>query len=144
MKTNFHRLTVLLLVSLALGGCASGLKYDDISGSFAPVLSNQGRIYVYRTATYGAAVQPAVRLNGEVIGKAKPKGFFYVDRPPGTYEISTSTETKRSLSLNLEAGDERYVRLEVKMGLFVGHIKPVLVDNAVGQKGIKKTRYTGE
>ena len=55
-----------------------------------------------------------------------------------------SKEIKRSLSLNLEARDERYVRREVEMGLFVGHIKPVLVDNAVGQKGIKKTRDTGE
>lgn len=47
-----------------------------------------GRIYVYRTAAFGAAVQPKVRLNEEVIGKAVPKGFFYVDRPIGEYTLS--------------------------------------------------------
>lgn len=141
MKTKLYFLMVL---SLLYGGCASGPKFDVISKSIKPISSDQGRIYLYRTAVYGTAVQPAVRLNGKVIGKAQPQGFFYVDRPPGTYEISTSTEAKRSLTLNLEGGDERYVRLEIQMGLFVGHVKPVLVDNTVGQKEIMKTKYIGE
>ena len=30
------------------------------------------------------------------------------------------------------------------MGAFVGHVKPVLVDNAVGLEEIQKMKYTGE
>ena len=132
-----------LIAALLLVGCASGPSYDQVAGSFQAVQSGQGRIFCYRNSAFGAAVQPAIRLNGEVVGKAVPQGFFYVDRPAGTYEISASTEAKRSLTINLDAGEEKYVRLEVKMGLFVGHIKPVLVDASKGQVEIKKAKYTG-
>jgi hypothetical protein len=43
----------------------------------------------------GAAVQRAVKLNGEVVGKAVPQGFFYVDRPPGDYTVTTATEVEK-------------------------------------------------
>lgn len=142
MKSSIRYIMVLLAV-VTLAGCASGPTYDEYADNISPAAPDSGRIYLYRTSAMGAAVQPGVRLNGEVIGKATARGFFYVDRPAGTYEISASTEAKRSLSIGLEAGDEKYVRLEIKMGFFVGHIKPVLVENSVGQKEIKKTKYIG-
>ncbi len=134
---------IALTLSLLLAGCASGPSYDEYAGNIDAVDPAKGRIYVYRTATLGAAIQPAVRLNGSEVGKAKPKGFFYVDVDPGDYTISCSTEAERNLSLNVGAGETRYVRLEVKMGVFAGHIKPVLVDNNAGSSEIKKTKYTG-
>jgi len=134
---------VVLMAALLVAGCASGPSFDKMADSIQAVPSGQGRIFCYRNSAFGAAVQPAIRLNGEVVGKAVPQGFFYVDRPAGTYEISASTEAERSLTINLEAREEKYVRLEVKMGLFVGHIKPVLVDTSKGQAEIKKTKYTG-
>jgi hypothetical protein len=135
------RTSVVLVGVLFLVGCASGPSYTQVASTFTHVASGQGRIFCYRNSAVGAAVQPDIRLNGTVIGKAVPQGFFYVDRPAGTYELSASTEATRSLSINLEPGDEKYVRLEVKLGMFVGHIKPVLVDTAKGQAEIKKTKY---
>ena len=84
-----------------------------------------------------------VRINDLEVGKAKPKGFFYVDLSPGTYDISASTEAERNLNMTLDAGEEKYVRLEIKMGAFVGHVKPVLVDSAVGLEELQKMKYTG-
>lgn len=138
-----------ILISLAfaltlLTGCASGPSYDEYASSIPSIPSESGRIYVYRIATFGAAIQPGVKVNDVVAGKAVPKGFFYVDKPAGSYEISASTEVERALTLNLEAGEEKYVRLEVKVGLFAGHIKPVLVDSAIGKEEIMKTKYIGE
>lgn len=134
----------VLISILFIVGCASGPSYKEISASIQPVPVGKGRIFCYRNSALGAAIQPAIRLNGEVIGKAVPDGFFYVDRPAGTYEISASTEAKRNLTINLEANEQKYVRLEIKMGLFVGHIKPVLVDTSEGQSEIKKTKYIGK
>lgn len=137
-------LALVLLSALFMTGCASGPSYSDYAGNIQPVSADNGRIYLYRTAVVGAAVQPGVKVNGEVVGKAKPKGFFYVDRPAGTYEISASTEAKRSLSITLDAGEEKYVRLEMKMGFFAGHVKPVLVDAEEGRKELEKTKYIGQ
>ena len=132
-----------LVAFFALGGCASGPGFDEYATSIPPMPDDSGRIYIYRVTTLGAALQPSIRVNDEVVGKATAKGFVYVDRPAGNYEISTSTEVERSLSLTLEPGDERYVRLEVKFGVFVGHVKPVLVERAVGREEIAKTKYIG-
>ena len=129
---------------LALGGCASGPAYNEYAGSIDPMLPLDGRIFVYRTSALGAAVQPKVWLNDEVVGKAKPKGFFYLDRPAGTYKIAASTEVERSLTFTLNEGETKYVRLEVKMGAFVGHVKPVLVDAGVARQELQKMKFTGE
>ncbi len=135
------RILLSLIIVLCITGCASGPSYIDYAKNIQQISPEMGRIYFYRNTLAGAAVQPSVKINGEVVGVAVPKGFFFTDRPAGEYEISAKTEVKRGLKINLEAGEEKYVRLEMKIGLLVGHIKPVLVDNTVGKKEIQKTKY---
>lgn len=142
MKTSI-KITFAALITL-LTACASGPSYKEYASSILPPSGENGRIYIYRTTAAGTAVQPDIRVNGEVVGSAVPQGFFYVDRPAGTYDIAASTEAERVLHMSLEAGQERYVRLEMKMGFFAGHVKPVLVDDSEGQDEIQKTKYTGE
>jgi hypothetical protein len=124
-------------------GCASGPKYSAVKASFQPLAPNNGRIYFYRTSTLGAALNPDVKLNSTVVGTAKAKGFFYTDRAPGNYEVETSTEVSRRLSLQLEPGQNRYVRFNVSMGFWVGHVYPELVETATGEAEIQKCSYTG-
>jgi hypothetical protein len=50
----------------------------------------------------------------------------------------------RKLSLTLDAGQTRYVRLNISMGFFVGHVYPELVNLDVGQKEIHDCRYIGK
>lgn len=135
--------TIILLVFL-MASCASGPKFAEVSSDIPNVVDGYGRIYLYRKTAVGAAVQPKIYMNGDIIGKAKPKGFFYIDVKPGDYKISASTEAKRVLSLSMDSGDVKYVRLEMKMGFFVGHVKPVLVDASIGKSELKKMSYTGE
>lgn len=141
MKYIYRTLTIILF-SIYLSGCASGPKYSDVSATFNEPAQDYGRIYIYRTTILGAAIQPKVLLNGEVVGKAVPKGFFYVDVKQGNHKITTTTEVKRSLSLVMAKGQTRYVRLNVSMGMFVGHVYPKLIDNAVGAQEIKQLSYT--
>ena len=133
--------TIIGLCLMVLTACASGPKFSEVQDKLSARPADSGRIYIYRTAIIGAAVQPAVRLNGEVIGSAVPQGFFYVDRPAGNYEISTSTEVTRNLSLTLEPGQTRYVRLGISIGFVVGHVYPELVDDAVGSAEIQQCHY---
>ncbi|MBI3414508.1 MAG: DUF2846 domain-containing protein [Verrucomicrobia bacterium] len=129
--------------AILMTGCATGPKFSALKSSIPPVSQVKGRIYFYRTAVLGAAIQPKVKLNGETIGTAKPKGFFYVDRDPGNYEVETTTEVKRKLSLTLDKGMVRYVRLNIAMGFFAGHVYPELVEDATGEKEIAKCSQTG-
>lgn len=139
------KLFLVLTVLVISGGCAtSGLKFTELAPTISNMAPDAGRIYIYRPSSFGAAVRPDVKLNGEVIGEAVSWGFFYVDRKPGNYEILTSTEVDRKLSLTLNKGQSRYVRLSIAMGFFVGHVYPELVENEVGEKEIQDCRYTGQ
>jgi len=132
------------IVLLVLAACASGPQFSQMQAGLRAVSADQGRIFIYRSTALGAAIQPSVKVNGDVVGSAVPRGFFYVDRPPGDYEITTTTEVTRTLSLKLEAGQTRYVRLGASFGFFVGHIYPELVDDAVGASEIQDLHYIGK
>lgn len=139
------RLAFVTIVALLAAGCAtSGPKFTELSSTMAAIPSDSGRIYIYRTTALGAAIQPAVKLNGETIGDAVPMGYFYIDRKPGNYELETTTEVTRKLSLTLEQGQQRYVRLNISMGFLVGHVYPELIDDETAQKEIRNCWYIGK
>ena len=139
-----RRYPYLFAAALILGGCAtSGQKFSETATTTAATAPapDMGRIYFYRTMLLGMAVQPEVKVNGEVVGRAVPNGFFYVDRKPGSYEISTTTEVERTLSLTLDKGQTRYVKLSLSIGFVVGHVYPELIDNDVATKEMASTRF---
>ena len=138
-------LALLALAALLVtaSGCASGPAYAQMAGTIPPVPADKGRIYFYRPSMIGAAVQPAVRLDGQEVGTAKSQGFFYVDAAPGSHLVETTTEVSRRLSFTLEKGQTRYVKLSISMGFAVGHVYPQLVEDAVGQKEVAECKYIG-
>ena len=71
------RLAFVMIVALFAAGCAtSGPTFTELSSTMSAMPADSGRIYIYRTVAVGLAVQPEVKLNGEVIGRAVPIGFF--------------------------------------------------------------------
>ena len=132
---------LLLLAGVSLFGCASGPKFTELQPKMVAESPEVGRIFFYRTSVLGAALQPDVLLNGQKVGNAVSQGFFFVDRPPGSYIVATSTEVERKLSFILEQGQTRYVRFSVSMGFFAGHVYGELVDNSVALEEIKDCKY---
>ena len=144
MRLYTKLLILVAIMSLLIGCATSGPKFIEMKNAISNISPDTGRIYLYRPSFLGAAIRPNVKLNGDVIGEAVSWGFFYVDRKPGNYEIVTSTEVDRKLSLTLDKGQTRYVRLNIGLGFFVGHVYPELVETAVGEKEIQGCRYIGE
>lgn len=105
-------------------GCATtGPTFQQVNAAEPTLKAGEGRVYFFRPPSMiGVAVHPSIKLNGEVVGDSRPGGFFYVDRPAGRYVASVSTETEKTLSFTLEAGETKYVRGSVSMGLFVGRV----------------------
>jgi hypothetical protein len=136
---------VLLVLALSLlASCATtGLKFVEYKTVMASPNSDLVRIFFYRTTTLGAALRPDMLLNGEKVGEAIARGFFYVDRPPGEYVAVTSTEVTRKVSFVLEKDQTRYIKFSVSMGFFVGHVYGELVDESVALREINDCRYTG-
>ena len=120
----------LVLLSVIAVGCASGPKYSEYRPTVAPPAEGCGRIWFYRPSALGAAVQPAVNLDDRSVGNAVPHGFFHVETLPGEHTVSCTTEWTHKISINVTTNTDSYVRLNIMMGLFVGHIVPKEVSQA--------------
>ncbi len=141
MKVFGTFFTIALLIAL-ITGCASGPRFSEMKSSIPTLNPDTGRIYIYRKGG-PLGVQPKIYINGENTGRAKPKGFFYVDRPAGNYEIETITEVKRKITVPLDSGQTRYVRIKFSIGFLMAHAKPELVNEEFGASEIQKMKYTG-
>lgn len=55
-------------------------------------------------------------------------------------QTKRSTESYRSCR---KADQTRYVRLNISLGFFVGHVYPELIEPDIGEKEIQDCHYTG-
>jgi hypothetical protein len=137
------RLGALLCALLPLlAACASGPTYDQMHATEPTVAPNMGRIYMYRDGSMlGAAMQPAIKINGEKVGESVPGGYFYVDEAPGTYTITTTTEKEESVSVPVSAGQPVFVHFYVSVGVMVGHVIPEVMDPVKAATDIRSLHF---
>ncbi len=142
MRRLIQRCAALVLLGL-LTACANGTKFIDMSNQIPAIRKGEGRIYFYRYGEMqGSGVQPEIHVNGEVVGRSIPNGFFYVDRPAGEYTVSTSTEVERTTTFNLAEGETKYVKTSVSMGFLIGRVTPELQFPEQGRSSLMQLSYT--
>lgn len=135
-----------LLAALAacLFGCsATGPRYSEMAENLPSLGESTGRIYFYRNTLLGAAVQPEVTVNGQVVGKSQPNSFFFIDRPAGTYRASARTEAEGSIDIVLLARQTAYIEMSIGMGFFVGRPAFERVAESEGRKALPSLAYGG-
>ena len=135
--------SMLCVVVLAVVGCANvpTTRYVEAAPNFSKLSATDGRIFVYRSSSFGFMVRPAVYLNGEEVGTATPGQVFFLDRPPGSYSVVTSTEVERKATFTLAPGEHKYVRLAPSFGLVVGRINPELVNREEAEEELKELDF---
>jgi hypothetical protein len=144
MKRQFLKFALAGVALALVSGCATGIKHEQMAASIPSVKAGEGRIYFYRTSSMvGAAIQPDIRLNGQVVGASKPGGFFFVDRPAGNYVASASTETEKTVSFTLQPGETKYIRSSVGLGIVAGRVvlEPETREKALAE--LNSLSYTG-
>jgi hypothetical protein len=129
MKT-FRLFLMAVCMAVFATGCASGVRYSEYRTTLKPPADGQGRIWFYRPSAGGAAVQPNVNLDDQVVGRAKPHGFFFVDTSPGLHRVQCTTEWPQKAEVMVTTNQNSYVRLDIEIGIFVGHIVPREVSEA--------------
>lgn len=143
-RTTTLRLWWLLWVALLQGCAATGPKGVEMAATMGAIPEGYGRIVFFRAnSVVGAAVQPEIRLDGQVVGQSKPGGFFYVDAAPGRHKASASTEASSEVELQVLAGQTQYVRSAISMGFVVGRVT-LSVEGSFNAKGeLMGLSYTG-
>ena len=134
----------LLLAGFLLASCASPRGLDEPPLQLPPLKPGFGRVYFSRAGEYvGAAIQPEIRMNNEVVARSVPGGFSFVDRPPGKYVVTAATEVENVVTFQLAAGESKYIKTTVTPGILVGHVTPTLEFPEQGQSDINRLRYVG-
>ena len=136
-----RRLSWLLVLLVA--ACATGPKFESVASSLGATPQGKARIFFYRATSLGAAIQPDIRLNGKVVGKAEPHGVFFVDVDPGNMEVVSGSEVEKKLTFQVAPADRRYVRMAVGFGVVVWRVMPELVDEAEAKQEMAGLAYTG-
>lgn len=140
------KMTCLVLIGIGLAllpGCATGPGKTEAKGTVPTLAAGKGRVYFYRTSMTGLASQPAIKFDGQQVGTATAGEFFYVDAAPGDHQVVTGTDAEQQISVQLEPGQTRYVRLDITLKFSAGHIDPALVDNAAGEKEMAGCKLSG-
>jgi hypothetical protein len=141
---KYSILVIAAALSTLTGCVTSGMKHAELKAQMEALKADEGRVYFYRNASFfGAALQPTIQLNGQVVGESKPGGFFYLDRPAGQYEACAATEVERKISFSLEGGETKYIRTKPTFGILVGHINFDLVGAAEAESELEPLHYTG-
>lgn len=133
-----------LALALLSGCAASGRSYTAVSSELPLIKENGCRVVFYRTdSMVGAALQPEIRLDHQVVGKSQPGGFFYVDTSPGRHVATSQTETEAALEFDVQAGQTVYVSSSITLGLLVGRVQLNLRPEAMALSELSALRYTG-
>jgi len=141
---KLHHLGMIAIVAALTGCAATGPKFAAQESQTPKLTADKGRVYFYRVdSMLGKALQPEVQLDGTVVGKSQPGGYFYVDAQPGSHEAQTTTEATNKVSFVLDKGEVKYVRTKVSFGVMVGRVIPELVSSEEAAKELQDLSYTG-
>ena len=133
--------TLLILCAAVVCGCASGPEYGQVQTTVPAVEPGKGRIYVYRPQRSFLYVG-SVSINGEEIRVPEAGGVLFVDRAPGAYEVVVDSITVEKAAFQLNAAEERYVRITVTTeGHFLYTIYPQLKDKASAVEEMQDLKY---
>ena len=135
----------LLGLALSLGACARSdppgatLALEQVPAPAA----GSGRIYFYRTdVPLLVAVEPDIIVNGRKVGAAAFERVFYRDAKPGRYEVFLTSDEDSPVYFTLAAGETRYVKAVIDLGVTGTRLRPELVEEAEARAAIAKQKVT--
>ena len=133
---------LILFVALACG-CATGPEFAEIQSEIPSIETGQGRVFIYRPQLSFLYVG-SVSLNGEEVRVPPAGGFVFVDRTPGEYEVVVDSVTVESATFQLEADEEKFIRITVDAGgYFLYTISPQLTERETALEQLQELNYIG-
>ncbi|PHV13255.1 hypothetical protein CSQ89_01705 [Chitinimonas sp. BJB300] len=126
----------------------------EIKDQIPTLESDKGRIYFYReNSLLSEKLPPFIYLNNQAIGTSIPGSFFFVDCPPGLYEVKAINrvtimsrlphQITGQTHLNIFPGKKYYVNTSASYELIGNKVTPSLIDEAEAMPQLAKLRYTG-
>ncbi|HPW56964.1 MAG: DUF2846 domain-containing protein [Thermoanaerobaculaceae bacterium] len=128
-----------VMVVIGLAGCSSTAPQQQVTAEAAPAavtvaadLGDNAVLTFYRKKRIvGLALNTSVYVDGVEVAELDPGTYVKVKVAPGAHQV-WADEEKDAFTLTAEAGKTYFVRMELRPGMWKGHGKAVLVDEATG------------
>lgn len=106
----------------------------------AEAKTGKATIYVYRYKQFvGSALAPSIYCDGAELARMENGRYFTVKIEPGKHTF-TSNDKQSGIDLDLKAGDEYFMRVELATGFAKGHGRLVLVPREQGAYELKSDK----
>ena len=106
----------------------------------APQTLSKATVYVYRYKQFvGSALAPSVYCDGAELARMENGRYFTVNLEPGKHVFS-SNDKQSGIDLELKAGEEYFVRVEIATGFAKGHGRLILVPREQGGYELKSDK----
>ncbi len=140
---------VFILISLWLMvGCVSMAPMPSIDDFEITTLnrieanSSCGLIYFYRPShIIGRGTNYFIHDGNDIIGASRDGSYFSYCAPPGQHLFWGETDTKKSISLNVEASAVYYIEAIVIFGGMIGIPDFNLVPQEIGARAVRSLDY---
>jgi hypothetical protein len=113
------------------------VENDTTRKSFPSPSPGTAGLYIYRNTHLGAALKKDIFIDGELVAETVAMTYFYFEVQGGKRKLSTESEfSPNDLIIDVEKGNNYFVRQSMRLGIFVGGAKLVLVPEEEGKKGV--------
>lgn len=110
----------------------------------APSSDAKATLYVYRPRRYaGSALKPSVYSDDTELARLENGRFFVAKLAPGSHTIR-SNDKASGVALDMKAGTNYYVRIDIEAGAWKGHGKLTLVLPEQGQYEVKQVKPSSD
>jgi len=108
---------------------------EAVPGTFAVA-----NLYFYRHRRYeGAALKPSVYVDDKELARMDNGRFFVARLEPGKHSIR-SNDKSSGVDIDMKAGTDYYVRVDMQTGFWKGHGRLTLVMPEQGSYEVKQTK----
>ena len=122
----------LLFLTLAFSSMAALAQDAGTPQKAASAEPSKATVHFYRYKQFvGSALAPAVFYDGSELAHMENGRYFTATLNPGKHSF-TSNDKQSGVDLDLKAGEEYFIRVEIATGFAKGHGRLVLVPKEQG------------
>lgn len=132
---------VLCVTLIAVSGCSSTPKASFSQSHLAKLFTtnpDKANLYIFRGGAEGSSIEMELRIDGQYVATNLGHTCIKLEVPSGKHYIATRADNIERLTLATSKNKNYFIYQEVKVGQISTTTKLNLVNENIGQKGVKR------
>jgi len=132
---------IFCVALLAVSGCSSIPKASSSQSQQAKLFKTNpemANLYVFRGGAEGSSIEMELRVDGQYVATNLGHTFIKLEVAEGKHYVASRADNVERLTLAVSKNKNYFIYQEVKVGQISTTTKLNLVNNNVGQNGVKK------